>query len=341
MIMPANPFDFTGATRMDDIFNRKTTEVFDQLQQQGVPVNKAVDLFYDALEAPGVSESVRRDVADHIEPLVATRAANNIRSLFQSGWSKQEILQRLNKVTLEKADQKMREDIQDWSQSAIRIARIKGATTDPLVRAIAREVETLSEAERDSLGGMVGAFLRAYEQINPPATVSNPFDFRNAQNRRDIEKEAYHVYQQLKAEGVSKEAATNLYYDALEADGVDSQLRQEVVDYNELKAAFYLKTTFTELVRNGGIASLESQHPVVTQFWLENVQNLAYQAISLSKINGISVDPILHDVAREVSALSSAERDSVGSMALALTKAFEQAEKPSVRPRAKPKHIEL
>jgi hypothetical protein len=183
---PNNPFDFTGASSLNDIFNPKTEENFIQLHWQGLRPDHVMDFFYDALEAPGVDQDLMRQAVDLCEAGAVKVAEDITGSTFQAGLDGEGVVQRAHSGPFDNLEERMLGEIQQVSQEASRIARIKGAETNPLLLAIAREVPALNQAEYESLADMIDVFMRAYQNIDSPGAAPTSFDFSNAKNVEEV-----------------------------------------------------------------------------------------------------------------------------------------------------------
>jgi len=164
---PSSPFDFTRASSLADILSPKTNEIFTQFRWQRVPLDRARRSFYEALQAPDVNASIRRQVADILE----LRLLNLAENLFRSGdirtehgeFTAEGLTDMFGKFALTRTD-----SILDVSESAIHIAKIKGAAANPLMRAIAQEVTALETDDRHSLKSIKDALVKAHEQTTKP-----------------------------------------------------------------------------------------------------------------------------------------------------------------------------
>ena len=72
--MAPNPFDFTGVYDLEEVFGEKTKEKLRLLELRGMRPDKAFDLFYDAIEAPGVNPYLKQQAIDVCETGAARMA---------------------------------------------------------------------------------------------------------------------------------------------------------------------------------------------------------------------------------------------------------------------------
>ena len=168
--IPNNPFDFTRASSVADILNPKTNRIFNELYWNWEPAYARIDrgreCFYEALEAPQVNESLRDEVVDILEPRVMKLAESLFRSDIRTAegeFTAEGLTDMFGKFALTRTD-----SILDVSESAIHIAKIKGAAANPLMRAIAQEVTALETDDRHSLKSIKDALVKAHEQTTKP-----------------------------------------------------------------------------------------------------------------------------------------------------------------------------
>ena len=154
--------------------------------------------------------------------------------------------------------------------------------------------------------------------MTPP---SDPFDFHDEQSRQEA-MYMRQTFQRLKVSGVSREKAIDIVLEYIEEEGIDERVRRDVADFFTPMVKEDLKKTIA------GFTDGRANNPHLDMFWLANVRRLSQQTIRISNIKGKTADRLLSEVAREVSALSDADRNSLGTLTEALARGYEQAQKP-------------